>query len=135
MLGPRRLPAKDSPFEAACAVHHIDITLNAQGMSHDRNVSLKFQDANYNTLDQIAQVDGWIASSADGLTLAAAADTFVIGTNGLLIEPISNSFFKLVCNADGLADVTITISAGATVYLVFAMPDGRIQVSSPIVIT
>ncbi len=132
--GPSRQEAKDSPFKAACEVDRIEYTVNDE-ITGTINVEMEFQDVNGNALQERAAVRAYLSDDDDGSTLTATvpATSILIGTNGLLIPLVTGKVFEIVCDEDGLADVTIT-STTHTWYLVIVSPTGTLRISGPIVI-
>lgn len=133
--GLRRTPAKTSPFEAACVVDLATFTIAAQ-VSRTINVAMQLKDADGNALVVRGAVDAYLSDNADGSTLTASTptSTVAIGTNGLLINQVTDKAFKLVSNASGQVDINVINSGSHTYYLALVMPDGGIQVSGAIAI-
>src|SRR5437868_13224975 len=122
-----RESAKNSPFAAACFVDHVAPTIGIEA-ANAINVALVFQDANSQTVPSKAGIFAWLTDDANGQVLTAVVPTVAIGTNGLLMPSIANKSFDLVCNNNGLCDITITKGGGPNVYyLQLLMPDGHIQ--------
>jgi len=72
----------------------------------------------------------------NGDTLSTAATSLAIGTDGLMIEPISNSYGLLVSEADGDIDIVVGGGTGAyTTYLNLVLPTGQLVTSGAIVFT
>jgi hypothetical protein len=132
--GIRRRPASEAPFNAACVVDSVSFVIGASA-AHIVNVGMTFLDASGNVIAQKAAVDVYLASAADGLTEASAPDGLAIGTNGVFVTQQTNLSGKVVCNASGLADLNVTKTAGGTYYLAAVMPDGKLVLSSAIVVT
>lgn len=97
------------------------------------NVAMQFKDGNGSDLTSRKAVDWWLASNAAGDAIASAPDGGIaIGTDGTLIEWTNNVSGKLITEADGDADVTLTESGTGTWYLVIALPNGSLAVSGAI---
>lgn len=101
--------------------------------SNNRVLSIQLKDALGADLARRAAVFAYFSDDANGDSLAATAfDTVVAGTDGVVIEPISNNMLLLVSEADGDIDVSITEDAVVTKYLILVMPDGRLVSSGAI---
>lgn len=98
-------------------------------------VSIQLKNALGDDLANRAAVDAYLSDDANGDTLLASSATLSVaaGTDGVVIEQSTDNSFKLVSEADGDIDVTITETSGAaTYYLVLVMPDGRLVPSAAI---
>lgn len=96
-------------------------------------VSIQFLDAAGAAMATRCNVPFYLSDSATGDTIVAAATSLVAGTDGVLIETISNSAGSITSEADGDADVVIGDASGAaTYYIVLVMPNGSLVVSSAI---
>jgi len=81
------------------------------------------------------RVKAWFSDNSDGLDLInTAPNGAVTASTGLIIdESGSKKAFSLVSNASGQIAITINESANiAAFYLVLALPNGQIKVSSAI---
>lgn len=98
-------------------------------------VSIQLTDAAGNDLDYRGAVLFYLGG-ANGDTLSTASTSLAIGTDGLMIEYISNSAGLLVSEADGDIDIVVGGGTGAyTTYLNIALPSGELLTSSAIVFT
>lgn len=134
--GPRRLPAKSSPFEAANFVATAQFTVGTSS-GNVCNVAVQLGDANFNALDGIGHVRAYLSDSADGHTLSGTTPngSVAIGTNGVvLVQDVSKLLFQIISNSTGEFDLNIGDSAGHTWYLVVLLPDGSIAVSPAITV-
>ena len=98
------------------------------------NVAVQLIDwDNNNPVDEQLSVEWYLSSDANGNALASAPSVGIaIGTDGLLMEHISNQAGTMVCEADGDIDVDIEDAGTPTMYLVLIMPDGRLAISGAI---
>ena len=75
----------------------------------------------------------YLSSDATSQALASApSGGIAIGTDGLLIETLTNQAGIVVCEVDGDIDVTITDTGTPTMYLNLVLPDGSIATSGAI---
>jgi hypothetical protein len=98
-------------------------------------VSIQLTDANGNDINYRGAVHFYLGG-INGDTLSTAATSLAIGTDGLMIEPISNSYGLLVSEADG--DIDLVVGGGTgnyTTYLNLVLPTGVLVTSSAIVFT
>lgn len=97
------------------------------------NVAVQLQDDAGNDIAFKGVVEFWLSSDSDGDTLAAAADTLAIGSDGtILVEYTSNILGKVVSEADGDIDINITDSESVTYYLNVGLPTGKYVTSTAI---
>jgi hypothetical protein len=88
---------------------------------------------NKNEIAERVALPFYLSSDANGDTPVAAATSLVAGTDGTMIETISNSVGMLISEADGDIDVVVGDASGvATYYLNLVMPDGKIVTSGAI---
>jgi hypothetical protein len=98
-------------------------------------VTVQLTDAAGNDIDYRGAVHFYLGG-ANGDTLSTAATSLAIGTDGLMIETISNSTGILVSEADGDIDLVVGGGTGAyTTYLNLILPTGVLVTSSAIVFT
>lgn len=96
-------------------------------------VSIQLKDALGNDLARRGAVHAYFSDDANGDSLAGTAfDTVAAGTDGVVVEPISNNFMLLVSEADGDIDIAIGENAAVTKYLILVMPDGSLVPSGAI---
>ncbi len=128
-----KIAAKHNPFQAANKVATVTAVVGVEG-GNIINVALTFKDSRGQVLAARAAVQAYLSTLTTGADIVATAPSsgIAIGTNGLLIEEIADKKFTLVCNAAGLADVSLTEAGVATFYLVCVMPDGSLVVSGAI---
>ena len=98
------------------------------------NVAVQLVDReNGNELGERIGLMCYLADDANGDTPAATApDTVAIGTDGALIEWVSNLSGLLITESDGDADINITENGADTWYLILVMPDGKLVASDAI---
>lgn len=97
------------------------------------NVAVQLYDGAGDAIATRCSINWYLSDDPDGDTLVAAATSLAIGTDGLVIENISNSAGLVTTEADGSFDMTIGDASGAaTYYLVLVMGDGRLIVSDAI---
>lgn len=92
------------------------------------NVAIQLKDSAGADLAVRGSVFAYLSDDANGDAIVATAPDggWAIGTDGLLIPVVASKAAKLVSEADGDIDVTITHAAGAkTAYLILIMPDGK----------
>ncbi len=77
-------------------------------------------------------VQFYLSSDANGDSVATAATSLVAGTDGVMIESVSNSAGMLISEADGDIDVVVGDTGSTTYYLVLVMPKGNLVVSGAI---
>ena len=95
-------------------------------------VAIQLNGSNGKALTHVAAIHAYLSKSADGSDISAyGTDTseFVIGTDGLFVEHITDIAGLLVSEADGDIDVEITVVTTKSAYLVLVMPDGRLVIS------
>jgi hypothetical protein len=96
-------------------------------------VAIQLKDIFGNDLARRASVLAYFSDDANGDSIAATAfDTVAAGTDGVVIEPISNNLLMLTSEADGDIDIAIGENAAVTKYLVIVMPDGSLVPSGAI---
>lgn len=96
-------------------------------------VNVQLQDAAGNDLAAVTAVHFYLSDDAAGDGAVAAATSLVAGTDGFMIEYVSNSAGLLVSEADGDVDVVVGDASGAaTYYLVIVLPSGGLVVSDAI---
>lgn len=132
MVAVARENAKGNPFRSRAIVAK-DVAFTIAAEDNDTiNVSLQFKSETGKNITQRVCVRAYIASSNSTLAVATPPTTVAIGTNGVCIEPVSNSYMELITTAAGVVDITIGKSGAATYYLVVVMPDGSLKVSDAI---
>jgi hypothetical protein len=98
-------------------------------------VTIQLTDAAGSDIDFRGAVHFYLGG-INGDTLSTAATSLAIGTDGLMIEPISNSYGLLVSEADGDIDIVVGGGTGAyTTYLNLVLPTGQLVTSGAIVFT
>ena len=128
----RRRPAKHNPFLAANVVGKVTFSIAAE-LADSITVSLQLQDANGRDLAVRGSVQAYLSDDANGDSVTATApDTVAGGTDGIVMESISNKLMTLVSEADGDIDIAIGENAATTWYLVVILPDGSLAVSGAI---
>jgi hypothetical protein len=97
------------------------------------NVAIQLKDAAGADMATRSSVRFYLSADANGDAVATAATSLAIGTDGLMIEWVSNSSGMLTSEVDGDIDINIGDASGAaTYYLVLVMPNGSLSVSSVI---
>lgn len=95
-------------------------------------VAVQVNDITGTALTSRAMVFGYLASDANGDTVATATSGgLAAGTDGTLIEVVNNVAFHAITEADGDLDVAITHNSTGTYYLVLNIA-GRMYVSGAI---
>lgn len=76
----------------------------------------------------------YLSDNADGSTLAGTAPSggVAIGTDGLLIESVTNKAWNVISESDGDFDIDITEAGADTWYLVLVLSDGTLAISGAI---
>ena len=88
---------------------------------------------NGNELAERVALQWYLAADANGDTIASAPSSGIaIGTDGLLIEHTNNIAGKIISEADGDIDVTLTESTAKSFYLILIAPDGKLYPSGAI---
>lgn len=128
-----KIPAKHSPFRGAVAAHSVTFTAGTE-TANTINLAMQLKDANGASIGEKCAVDFYLSDSSVGLGVTATAPTgnFAIGTNGTFVVWTAGKSGKLVSNASGQVDITITETGTPTFYPVVIFPDGTIQVGSAI---
>ena len=129
-----KLPAKHNPFNAACAVASATFTLDTES-SNEITVAIQMLDPNGEACGQRVSVPFYLSDDANGDSiLAVAVTTLAAGTDGIYMEDVAGKAGRIVSEADGDMDLSITFTGGAkTVYVVLVMPDGSLVVSGAVV--
>jgi len=97
------------------------------------NVAVQLKDGNGQNCTVRHTLAWYLSSNANGDALASATDGGIaIGTDGLLIEAVTNLAGFVTSEADGDIDVTLTESGTGTWYLVLVMPNAALKVSGAI---
>ena len=128
-----RVPAKESPYRAACLVDHAEFVIGAES-ANTIAVGIQLQDANWTAIGECGAVHAYLSSNSDGSTIVATAPSsgVAIGTDGLAIESIADKKFLFVSESNGHIDIVLSEAGVATFYLVLVMPDGHLVISSAI---
>ena len=88
---------------------------------------------NGNELAERVALQWYLSSDANGDAISAApSGGIAIGTDGLLIEHTNNIAGKIISEADGDIDVTLTESTAKSFYLILIAPDGKLYPSGAI---
>jgi len=87
-----------------------------------------------NDLTVPGTVDIYFTSDADGQVMADVTDC-ASGTDGDLLELLTDYYFMAVSEADGDIDVTLDGSGADTVYMNVRLPNGKVVISSVITFT
>ena len=88
---------------------------------------------NGNELAERVGLQWYLSSDANGDAISAApSGGIAIGTDGLLIEHTNNIAGKIISEADGDIDVTLTESTAKSFYLILIAPDGKLNPSGAI---
>lgn len=99
------------------------------------NVAIQLKDLrNGNELTERAAVFAYFSNDANGDTNhgADANMSAAIGTDGVLMDLVTDGPYLLVSESDGDIDVNITKTDTGTIYLILVMPDGRLVPSGAI---
>lgn len=96
-------------------------------------VGVQLTDGAGNDLAAVTAVHFYLSGNSGGDGAVAAATSLAAGTDGAMIEYVSNSAGLLISEADGDVDVAIGDASGAaTYYLVIVLPSGGLVVSDAI---
>jgi hypothetical protein len=101
-------------------------------------VTIQLKNAQGGDLSNPRAVFAYLSKDADGSTICTdSTDTseFVIGTDGLLVETVTDVAGWLVAESDGDIDVVITVITTKKAYLVLVMPDGQLVISDEMAYT
>jgi hypothetical protein len=97
------------------------------------NVGIQLKDAAGSDMAIRNSLPFYLSADANGDAIATAATSLAIGTDGLMIEWVSNSSGMLTSEADGDIDINVGDASGvATYYLVLVLPNGKLSVSAAI---
>lgn len=98
------------------------------------NVTIQLKDSAGADLAVRGSVYAYLSDDANGDSIAGTAPDggWAIGTDGVLHPMIAGKAARLVSEADGDIDVTITESGAGTWYLILVMPDGKLVASGAI---
>lgn len=97
------------------------------------NVTVQLKDSD-GDLGVRGSLFAYLSDDANGDSIAGTAPDggWAIGTDGLLIPDVTGKSARLVSEADGDIDITITEAGADTWYLILVMPDGRLVASDAI---
>jgi hypothetical protein len=98
-------------------------------------VTIQLLDKSGNDIDYRGAVHFYL-SGANGDSLSTASTSLAIGTDGLMVEYISNSAGLLVSEADG--DIDLVVGGGTgdySTYLTLVLPNGELVTSGVITFT
>ena len=87
-----------------------------------------------NDLTVPGTVDIYFTSDSSGQVMADVTDC-ASGTDGDLLELLTDFYFMAVSEADGDIDVTLDGSGADTVYMNVRLPNGKVVISSVITFT
>jgi hypothetical protein len=108
-------------------------TIGAESGGNVINVGIQLTDAAGNDMAIRNSLPFYLSADANGDAIATAATSLAIGTDGLMIEWVSNSSGMLTSEADGDIDINVGDASGvATYYLVLVLPNGKLTVSAAI---
>ncbi len=97
------------------------------------NVVIQLKNIDGQDMDERAGLSWYLSNDAEGDDLATVpTGGIAIGTDGLLVESITNSAGLVVSESDGDIDVNITDTGTPTFYFVLVNPNGKLVVSSAI---
>lgn len=114
-------------------VYGVTYTVGAD-VADTVNVALQLTDAQGNDVAASHAVHWYMSDDADGSSLAATPITTVaIGTDGLLVETISNNAGIAISEADGDIDIDFTKTGADVYYMVCIIPaTGALAISGAI---
>lgn len=100
-------------------------------------VTIQFNDPEGKALEEVAVVDWYLSSDANGVGVAATAPSggIAIGTDGELVELVADKVGVMISEIDGDVDLVVTEVGAATWYLVLRLPCGGLVISDPITFT
>lgn len=99
------------------------------------NVAIQLKDANGVDMTAISSIGMYLSSDAAGVAIEASGpDSWVIGTDGILLPDGSDSLISgvLISEADGDIDINLTHVGADTFYMNVIMPNGSISTSAVI---
>ena len=97
------------------------------------NVAVQMVNIDGQDMDERCCVGWYLSSDVNGDALATVPSVGIsIGTDGLLIETITNSAGWVTCESDGDIDVNIEDSGTPTMHRVIVLPNGKLAVSAAI---
>lgn len=98
------------------------------------NVAIQLYSMTGRALEVAGQVKLALASDADGLNFAGtdANLSAAIGTDGSLLEVVTDQLYEAISEADGDLDIDFTKTDAGTKYLVLVFPWGNRQVIGPL---
>ncbi len=97
------------------------------------NVAVQLKNIDGQDVDERVCLSWYLSNDADGDDLATVpTGGIAIGTDGLLIEGVTNAAGWVTSESDGDIDVNITDSGTPTFYLVLVNPNGKLVVSDAI---
>lgn len=131
-LAARKVRNKQNPYFSGL-VGRVRYTVGTE-TSNTITVTIQYQDVNGNDIGQRAACLWYLSTDANGDNVAASAPSggIAVGTDGLLIEAVTDKFGLMVSEADGDVDVVLTETSTPTFYLVVVAHDGSLWPSSAI---
>jgi hypothetical protein len=102
--------------------------------SNTRNVAIQLKDADGADMAQRASVLAYLSEDANGDSIVTNAPNggVTIGTDGLAIPLVANKAFQLVSEADGDIDLNVVDNTARNMYLIIALPNGKLAASAVI---
>lgn len=99
------------------------------------NVACTFEDAHGKAITEVGALLFYLADDATGETPTAAVPdaSLAIGTDGALLEIVSNSYGYAFSDVAGAIDIDIgDVTGTPTWYLCFVLPNGKLAISGAI---
>ena len=113
----------------------VSFTIGAES-GNTINVAVQIkQDRTGTAITSRRVLDVYFADANTGAAIIGTAPSggAAIGTNGAILASIvANKMYRIVSNASGQFDLTITEAGAKTLYMVVVMPNGRLVVSGAI---
>lgn len=115
----------------------VDFTISAEGTpgANQITVSMQFYADPQNTVEvsNVVHAPFYLTESTSTLALSADANAAIAGgTDGAVVEVITNYSGYLVTEADGDVDLVITDTGTPTFYVVVLLPTGRTVISDAV---
>lgn len=125
------IPDKENPF-LGLAFNGVTFTVGSEN-TDVITVAVQAQ-LNYEDVTYKVAIPMWLTDDSGANTPSGTAPTggLAAGTDGYLLESISDKFFLGVTENDGDLDVVITDSGTPTFYLNALLPNGKVVTSGAI---
>ncbi len=129
-MGPKYERMQEALDSAPLGAHTFTIGTEASDII---NVVIQLKNIDGQDMDERAGLAWYLSNDAEGDDLATVpTGGIAIGTDGLLIESVTNAAGLVVSESDGDIDVNITDTGTPTFYFVLVNPNGKLVVSDAI---